>query len=76
MRNIDEAIEVMNDYYPMKVHLTKGEFDDVFIGTLEDTLPYFHKLKCCKKNEEPFVDIFECLSAFILFTAEDMHEKV
>jgi hypothetical protein len=66
---------MLNNYYPTHVHLNFDEFADVFCSVLPDEKPYFKLMKTKLDNKDPFVDIFECLAAFILFCGELLKTK-
>ncbi len=64
---------MLNNYYPTNVHLSYDEFQDVFCEYLPDEKPYYQLLKPEGKS---FVDVFECLSAFVIFSGEELQQKI
>ena len=76
LKDIFECIEIVDDQHADAPFLRYEDFDDVFSSLLGDTEPLFEKLHEVTSDKEKVVDIYEALSIFALFCADEFDQKL
>jgi len=75
LKDIFDCIEVIDDQYAAASYLAYEEFEDVFSSLLGDCEPFFEKLHELTSDKAKVVDIYESLSIFALFCADEFDQK-
>lgn len=75
LKDIFDCIEVLEDQYASASILSSEEFEEVFSALLGDCEPFFEKLQELTSDKMKVVDIYECLSVFTLFCADEFEQK-
>ena len=77
IKDIYDSLEILNEEFPACSLLNLDEFDTVFGNLLSDPITFFEELsEECKKREEKLACIYEAISCFVLFSQNEMEEKV
>jgi len=74
LKDITESLEIIQQDYDHVSYLTYSQFDDIFMGLLNDCEPFFLALQS-DHNIEKTVDLYESLAAFIIFSGSSIEEK-
>lgn len=75
LKDIFECIEYIDEQIPDASYLDYEQYDEIFSSLLGDTEPLFEKMHEKTGDKEKVIDLYEVLSIFAIFSADEFENK-